>query len=267
MRLITIFAFLFIPLVLFGQKKRVVVETSLGEGVDRNVKDWFMNALEPALNESDQFVLITNRNEYSQQIQGQLEAQEGGLIRDDQWITLGKAYQAEMVVYANIVAIGTQYQITIKLFEIETGISHKTIRPIYCDLSNMKEGAEQLYERLSSIDGERHHNKSANYIQCYALPNSVIDRNDRSMKEWDEAQSECEQIGPGWRLPTKIELGRIIQYVKNNPSSLGHKWMNTTYWSSNERSSSTVYTVEYPSAYVTYESKNSKCIFRCIKTD
>ena len=46
---------------------------------------------------------------------------------------------------------------------------------------------------------------------------------------WEEAKKACENLGDGWRLPTKEELG--LMYI--NKDKIGG-FANSTYWSSTE---------------------------------
>ncbi len=247
-----------------AQKKKVVIGSSLGD-VDSSLKEIFMDAMESALNDSGEFEIISNRDDYKDKLLGELEVQESGLINDDDWISIGKAEGADMVVFPKINSFDEQYVITVKLIDLRSGLSQKTIKPIYCPRSKVvPEGVEKLVSAIST--GGMKHEKAKDIIECSTLPNTSIDKYNRSRKEWDEAVSECEKLGAGWRLPTRSELVQIITYVRVG-NSLGGQWEQTTYWTSNERNMSSAFSVEFPSAEVTYESKTARSAFRCVRSE
>ena len=258
-----ILCFFFIT-ISFAQKKKVVIGSSLGD-VDNSLKEIFMDSMEAALNDSGEFEIVANRDDYKDKLLGELEMQESGLISEDDWISIGKAEGAEMVVYAKIDSFDEQYVIRVKLIDLRSGISKKTIKPIYCPRSKViSEGVEKLVSALST-GGMSQEKDNGDVMECPTLPNTNIDKYNRSRKEWDEAQKECEKLGSGWRLPTRDELVHIILYIRAG-NSLGAQWEKTTYWTSNERNMSSAFSVEFPSAEVTYESKTAKSAFRCIVT-
>lgn len=249
-----------------GQKKRVVIETSFGgASVDSRLKEMFQFALENGIDNSDQFESITNRNEYAEKIQNEFEAQEGGLIRDDQWVSFGKAKGADLVVYVKIAEFDDQYFITVKMFDIESGVAGKTLPPISCHRSELVKKAEELAGIIAN-GGMSSGKENPNAIDCRLFPGSKIDRSTRRRATWSNANDECRQLGPGWRLPTETELKKLIQSAKMNSSLAGMEWERTLYWTSSERNSSSAFVVEYPSTQVTYNSKSTPCAFRCIKT-
>ncbi len=57
----------------------------------------------------------------------------------------------------------------------------------------------------------------------------IAERNFEELMSWNEANKKCNEIGYGWRLPTKAELGLIWSY-KNEISGLTSGF----YWSSNK---------------------------------
>ena len=57
----------------------------------------------------------------------------------------------------------------------------------------------------------------------------IAERNFEERMSWNEANKKCNEIGYGWRLPTKAELG-LIWLNKNEISGLA----SGIYWSSNK---------------------------------
>lgn len=259
---------LIFSLSLFGQTTKAVIETTLGPDVEPELNDLFMNALSNGLTNSGQFQVIANRQEYAQKIQGEIDAQESGYIDDSQQLSFGRANGAQLVIYIKISTFDNKYFITVNMIELESGVSKKTLDPILADRSNIVDKALELAKRLSS-GGVANEEKQIEVpgVECPALPGGRIDRHNRPEKDWREATSICESIGPGWRLPTLDELKSIMTIVKNQPDVYGSRFYETTYWTSTKRNSASAFSVEYPSCTTTFESLTSEAIFRCIYTE
>jgi hypothetical protein len=71
----------------------------------------------------------------------------------------------------------------------------------------------------------------------------IAERNFEEFMSWDEAKKKCNEIGLGWRLPTKMELG-LIYVHKDKISGL----KTGDYWSSDERLDSP-FQIKYDYAY------------------
>lgn len=256
----------FLVTVSIAQKKKVVIGSSLGD-VESSLKEIFMDAMEAALNDSGEFEIVSNRDDYKNKLIGEIEAQESGLISDDDWISLGKAEGADMVVFPKINSFDGQYVITVKLIDLKSGLSKKTIKPIYCPRAQVVSvGVEKLVLALSSGGITINDKTEREFVNSTISPNARIDRSNRPFKKWEEAMKECEEIGPGWRLPTRSELSSIFKSSRGG-HLIGERWNNTTYWTMDERNMSSAFSVEFPSAEITYESKTSRSMFRCICTE
>jgi hypothetical protein len=59
----------------------------------------------------------------------------------------------------------------------------------------------------------------------------IAERDFIESMNWNEANKKCNEIGYGWRLPTKWELEQITLYRLER---FGLSWIST-YWSSNEQ--------------------------------
>ena len=251
----------------FGQVKKVVIETTLGTDVPESLKEIYMSALETGLKNSGQYEVVANRQEYALKIQGEIEAQDSGLIDDSQWLSFGRASGAQMVVYTKIAAFDEQYFVTVSLIDLESGVSQKTLDPIYCTRSEIVMKAYELAKAISSggiVSGSK---KNVERIQCSSLPGIWIEKKDRKAAEWQQASSVCEELGDEWRLPTMEEMKSILSDARQSPRKYGSPFQSTTYWTSSKRNMSSIYTVEFPSISVTYESMSSEVVFRCVLTE
>lgn len=245
--------------------KKVVIETTVGSDVPENLKDIFMNVLSSGLTNSGQFEVIANRQEYAAKIMGEIAAQEGGYVDDRQWINFGRASGAQMVIYPKIACFDNQYIITVELIDLESGVSKKTIKPLYATRSNVVEKALELSETIAGggIAAERKL-VTENDMRCSVIPGGYIESIDNNASSWSSASQKCEQRGPGWRLPTVSELSAIFRAAKANPRIYGTPFAATTYWTCEKRNNFSIYTLEYPSESNTYESSAAECKFRCV---
>ncbi len=254
---------------LFAQKKKVVVETTIGTDVPESLKEIFMSALTTGLSNSGIFELVGNREEYALKIQGELDAQEKGYIDDSQWMAVGHASGAQMVVYAKIAAFDESYFITVNLIDLESGVSHKTLDPIYGARDEIVKKAFELAKQLSGggmTSSEMDIKPEEKGLPCLSVPGLWIEKRDREMATWRNARGACEGLGQSWRLPTKEEMEAILSAAKRNPASYGEGFKNTTYWTSSMRNATSVYSVDYPSMEITYESITSLAVFRCVRS-
>lgn len=245
--------------------KKVVIETTLGTGVEESLKGMFMSALTAGLTNSEQFEVIANRQEYTQKIAGEIAAQEGGIVDDSQWLDFGRASGAQLVIYTKIEAFDNNYFITVSLIDLASGVAKKTIDPIISSRSEIVSKALELSRSISG-GGIRAERKliSDNDVKCVDIPGGYIQKTElRRGVSWEEAVRECEKKGDGWRLPTKDELIAIFRTARNNPGIYG-PFENTTYWTCDKRNNFSIFTVAYPYAGVTYESSASDCKFRCV---
>ena len=105
---------------LSAQKKKAVIETSVGNNVEESIKSTFMSALSAGLTNSGKFVVLTNREEYAQKLQGEINAQNLGYIDDAEWIELGHAIGTDYVIYTRIDCIGNNYLITVGMTDVRS---------------------------------------------------------------------------------------------------------------------------------------------------
>lgn len=248
---------------LFGNTaKKVVIATTVGNGVDENLKEIFMHALTSGLTNSEQFEVLTNRQEYAQKIVEEIAAQEGGIIDDNQWIDFGRASGAELMIYPTINVFDNMYFITVRLVDLVSGVSKKSIDPIMAPRHEIVDAAMKLARIISNggISEEKSIVKDTD-VRCEAFHHGgYIEKDDNKRATWERAMQHCEQKGTGWRLPTREELIKIFKA----PGQFGQRFSNTTYWTSDKRNNFSIYTIVYPSCSITYESYSSECLFRCI---
>ncbi|MDY6276864.1 MAG: hypothetical protein SPL35_00360 [Bacteroidales bacterium] len=262
MRHLFVLLFLLLAVVLNAQPKRVVIETTTGRGVDESLKDTFMDALNSGLTSSGKYMVIANRRDYANKVQGEIIAQEEGYIDDNEWINIGAAHGAQLVIFSKINKYRDQYFITVNLIELESGVSKKTLKPIRANDDNIMDMALELAEKLSGSDigDPESNNKSTSKGLLIPSIGCYVDEKDNKQCKFNDAVYSCEEKGEGWRLPTVEELRVIFTSL-----SLRKNLKATTYWTSEKRNNFSVYCLEYPSMTTTFESTSSSCEYRCVR--
>lgn len=101
-------------------------------------------------------------------------------------------------------------------------------------------------------------NKTGETVLVYPL---IVMTKDLGVFTWGEANNACTALGPGWRLPTDLELKHIF----NNHDKIGN-FAISSYWSSTENSLGTASTINYPSYIQTNQSKLFPNHVRAVKT-
>ncbi len=66
-----------------------------------------------------------------------------------------------------------------------------------------------------------------------ALNDFIGDEDDERVSSWYEARQACEQLGNGWRLPTKFELKAM--YTQLHLNGKGNFRDGYCYWRSSEK--------------------------------
>lgn len=246
-------------------QKKVVIETTSGEGVEESLKNIFMSALSTGLTNSGQYMVLANREEYVKKLSGEIAAQSAGLINDEELIDFGNAHGADQVVFVNIDAFDEQYFITVRMFDVNTGVADKTIDPILTTRSDVVKSAMEMARRMTAggITGEVPEVSATDrYIPSLNL---YIDYKDRSAKTYDQAASACQSKGEGWRLPEIDELDRIFYDQKVSPSDYGNNFARNVFWSSTKRNNFSYWTINFSTGVRTYVSSTSTYPFRCVR--
>ncbi len=82
---------------------------------------------------------------------------------------------------------------------------------------------------------------------------------------WAEANKACEDLGNGWRLPTKIELNEM----KKNKDVIGGFGEVSYYWSSTQTGNGHFERIQFVSddieILIDNNNENSKCRVRAVK--
>ena len=265
MRTIAIILFTAFSLVAgFAQPKKVVIETTIGTGVEEEVKEVFMDALGNGLNLSGKFIVLENRQEYFQKIQGEIEAQEGGMINDGQLVELGKALGAELVVYPKITKSRTKYFIVIKMIDISSGQALKTLPATSADEDNIFDKAIELAQMLAEDKSVGSQTKTIESVYSSEI-SCDVDTRDHKPKEYSSAKRICEKRDGGWRLPTKEEMRALFHAAKIRGTVFGNPFKRRMYWTEDKRNNFSAYVLEYPNLSPTYVSTTSECSFRCVR--
>jgi len=83
---------------------------------------------------------------------------------------------------------------------------------------------------------------------------------DLGQHNWEDAKAVCEDLGDGWRLPTKEEL-RLMWL---NRESIGN-FAAAHYWSSSEYYNSDAWLQSFSSGYQDYYDKNNTYYVRPVR--
>jgi len=78
---------------------------------------------------------------------------------------------------------------------------------------------------------------------------------------WDDANKACNDLGKGWRLPTKDELYSIYK----NKSINGH-FSNDFYWSSKEKNEIDAWARSFARQYTNSGFKTNLTFVRAVRT-
>ena len=82
----------------------------------------------------------------------------------------------------------------------------------------------------------------------------------RGFFDFEEAKKVCENLGDGWRLPTKDELNVLYK----NKDKIGG-FAGISYWSSTEFSPTNAWDQSFGSGYQDYGSKNANYSVRAVR--
>lgn len=265
-RIITILVFLLGSVGIISAQKKVVIETTVGNGVEESLKSIFMNALSTGMTNSGEYIVLANRKEYALKISGEMEAQASGLVSDDQLSDFGRAYGADMVVYVKIESFDQDYFITVSMFNVESGVADKTIDPILTNRAGILKSAQELAITLTKggIAGEEAKQKkgvvSADVIQAY------IEDKEHEAATYQEAIDACKSKGDDWRLPTVDELEVLYNQQYYSPSIFGKPFQKANYWSSTKRNNFSVMTIDFGTGNKTYISTTMRANYRCVRS-
>lgn len=265
-RIITIIFIMLSTVSISLAQKKVVIETTLGNGVEESLKSIFMSALSTGMTNSGQYTVLTNRQEYANKLSGEIEAQSSGLISDDQLADFGNAYGADMVVYVKIDSFDQDYFITVSMFNVETGVADKTVDPILTTRQEIVRSAYNLAKTITSggIGEAPKVGKSDVYA---ANIEGYIDSKNHEPVSFEEAYEACKQKGEGWRLPTIQELEKLYYGQLGSLSLYGSRFNSTTYWTSTKRNNFSIMAIDFGTGHKTYISTTTVTYYRCVYTE
>lgn len=265
-QIIIILFLLFGSLNISAAQQKVVIETTLGNGVEESLKSIFMSALSTGLTNSGEYIVLANRKEYALKISGEMEAQASGLVSDDQLSDFGRVYGADMVVYVKIDSFDQDYFITVSMINVESGVADKTIDPILTNRAGILRSAQDLAITLTkgAIAGEEPKQQKgtvvADAIQAY------IEDKEHPAATYQEASDACKSKGEDWRLPTVDELEVLYNQQYYTPSIYGKPFQKVNYWSSTKRNNFSVMTIDFSTGNKTYISTTMRANYRCVRS-
>lgn len=256
---------LFCTVNVLAQKRKVVISESIGNSVSEDVRNGFKEALTAGLNNSGKYTVLESRADFSRKIMDEKQFQESGLVDDNQQLELGHALGADCVCNVAIFKMGTNYQITCKITQIDGEV---IASPLPMPTKNGEEDLIDIATEMASLLATGKNlvaKKEPNFSSCPSCSendkNLLIEPKDNNAKTWEEANNICQNKGEGWRLPTLEELQQV--YYKRITIN-GSTFKPTTYWTGNDRNPFSVFTVDFSNGSTTYVSKSSYCVFRCV---
>ena len=101
--------------------------------------------------------------------------------------------------------------------------------------------------------------ETANY-STIKIGNLEVMTEDLGKMNWDDAMKACENLGDGWRLPTKDELSFLCE----NKEKIGG--FNGAIWSSTEGDDVTAWTQYFLVDYQIDFYKSSTCYVRAVRS-
>jgi hypothetical protein len=100
-------------------------------------------------------------------------------------------------------------------------------------------------------------------VKTFKIGKLEVMTEDLGIMDWSEAMKAFENLGDGWRLPTKDELN--ILYKNKNKSFQGLRYWNT-YWSSTEFDNFNMWAQEFDNGRQFDKVKYGKCSVRAVRT-
>jgi hypothetical protein len=253
------------------EKKNIVIANSYGENIPQGIRATFMMALESGLNNSGEYNVVENPEEYMQNLSSEKSFQESGFQDDNQAIEFGHAASAQYVCNAKVAKVenddGTvNYSIIFKIINLETRKSD-FISPLFSTENGSKDIlplATEISQYLISgkISVQQKTVAAGVKVNFVGVQFTAIDPKDGGAVTWDEANNACKSKGDNWRLPTKDELQVIYHYRNTIAGSDGFRAV--AYWTASNRNNYSVYSIDFSTGSATYLSKSNKTAFRCV---